>query len=120
MDITYDDYMKRRNRRCCCKMCGGLIEQRVIIYNKYGGSGLELFCPSCKKIEYGTEPEIYQMAKYFVDTFDFNHFSDVEADRAYMLSIAKVCEILMWGFKNTGLLGESGFKVNLDMQEMDD
>lgn len=101
-------------------MCGGAIEPRVIIYNKYGGSGLELFCPTCNKIEYGTEPELYMVAKKFVDTFDFNHFSDMEADRGYMHNIAKVCEILMWSFKNTGLLDESGFKVTLKMQEMDD
>lgn len=120
MEVIYADNLKSRSQRCCCKMCGGPIEQRVIIYNKYGGSNLELFCPVCGKIEYGTEPEIYKLAKQFVDKFDFNHFTDMEPNRGYMHNIAKVCEILMWSYKNSGLLDEAGFKVKLEMQEMDD
>lgn len=108
------DDMKVREKRCCCKHCGGPLEIRVIIFNKYGGAGAELFCPSCEKIEFGTEPEIYQAAKTFVDELGFNHFNDLEEnDRTYKLNIAKVCDILSWGCKNWGILGKKGMKIPL-------
>ena len=106
------DEMKEREKRCCCKHCGGHLEIRVIIFNKYGGAGAELYCPSCEKIEFGTEPEIYQAAKTFVDELGFNHFLDLEDnERTYMLNIAKVCEILSWGCKHLGILGKSGLHI---------
>ncbi len=120
------DIMKRnrveellqRSERCCCKQCGGPLEPRIIVYNKYGGSGAELYCARCQKIEYGTEPEVYQAAKAFVDQVGFNHFVDLEEnDRTYMLNIAKVCEILSWGSKYWGILGKRGFNVELQLPE---
>lgn len=105
----------KRAEHCVCKMCGSKLEVKIVIYNKYGGSGSELYCDHCKKIEYGTEPEIYQAAKYFVDTLGFNHFTELEEnERSYMLNIAKVCEILSWGSKYWGILGPSGFKIPLE------
>ena len=74
-----------RSERCCCKQCGGKLEIRIVVYNKYGGSGAELYCDHCQKIEYGTEPEIYRAAKDFVDRLGFNHFVDLEEnERTYM------------------------------------
>lgn len=105
-----------RSEHCVCKQCGNPLEIRVIVYNKYGGSGTELYCPNCRKIEYGTEPEIYRAAKTFVDNSGFNHFVDLEEnERTYMLNIAKVCEILAWGAKYWGLLGREGFNIDLEM-----
>lgn len=106
--------MKEREKRCCCKQCGGALEIRVIIFNKYGGAGAELYCPACEKIEFGTEPEIYRAAKTFVDEFGFNHFLDLEEnERTYMLNIAKVCDILGWGCKEWGILDKKGLKIPL-------
>jgi len=103
------DEMKQREKRCCCKHCGGSLEIKVIIFNKYGGSGAELYCSKCEKIEFGTEPEIYQAAKTFVDELGFNYFMDLEDnERTYKLNIAKVCEILSWGYQHWGLLDENG------------
>lgn len=107
-----------RSERCCCKQCGGKLEIRIVVYNKYGGSGAELYCDHCQKIEYGTEPEIYRAAKDFVDRLGFNHFVDLEEnERTYMLNIAKVCEILSWGTKYWGLLGKDGFTISLELPD---
>ncbi|MGM9524665.1 MAG: hypothetical protein ACI3U1_00190 [Peptococcaceae bacterium] len=111
----------RRSERCCCKQCGGPLEIRIIVYNKYGGSGAELYCPHCQKIEYGTEPEIYRAAKDFVDRVGFNHFVDLEEnERTYLLNIAKVCEILSWGTKYWGLTDKNGFKIPLNLPDEED
>lgn len=105
------DRMQIREKRCCCKYCGGSLEIRMVIFNKYGGAGAELYCPNCEKIEFGTEPEIYEAAKIFVDEIGFNHFLDLEEnDRTYKLNIAKVCDILSWGCNHWGILDESGLK----------
>ena len=110
-----------RSERCCCKQCGGKLEVRIVVYNKYGGSGAELYCDHCQKIEYGTEQEIYRAAKNFVDRLGFNHFVDLEEnERTYMLNIAKVCEILSWGGKYWGLLGKDGFNIDLELPEDED
>ena len=110
-----------RSERCCCKQCGGKLEVRIVVYNKYGGSGAELYCDHCQKIEHGTEPEIYRAAKNFVDRLGFNHFVDLEEnERTYMLNIAKVCEILSWGGKYWGLLGKDGFNIDLELPEDED
>ena len=110
-----------RSERCCCKQCGGKLEVRIVVYNKYGGSGAELYCDHCQKIEYGTEPEIYRAAKNFVDRLGFNHFVDLEEnERTYMLNIAKVCEILSWGGKYWGLLEKDGFNIALKLPEDED
>ena len=110
-----------RSERCCCKQCGGKLEVRIVVYNKYGGSGAELYCDHCQKIEYGTEPEIYRAAKNFVDRLGFNHFVDLEEnERTYMLNIAKVCEILSWGGKYWGLLEKDGFNIALNLPDDED
>ena len=36
------EYLTERAGRCVCKLCGGKLEKKVVVYNKYGGSGLEL------------------------------------------------------------------------------
>lgn len=110
--------MIARSERCVCKQCGGPLELRIVVYNKYGGSGTELFCPNCAKIEYGTEPEIFRAAKDFVERAEFNHYVDLEeTERTRMLNISKVCEILSWGSKYWGILEKSGFNVELNLPE---
>lgn len=85
------------------------MEEKIIIYNKYGGSGLELYCPSCKKIEYGTEPEIYHLAKSFAYDMEFDYYTEMEPNNeSFQLNVAKVCEILSWQFRKLGLLDSKG------------
>lgn len=103
------EYLTERAGRCVCKLCGGNLEKKVVVYNKYGGSGLELYCPNCQKIEYGTEPEIYNLASEFVETVEFDYFPDMDdEDRHQKLNVAKVCDILGWIYRRTGVLDKTG------------
>ena len=114
--------IKERAQRCVCKSCGGRLEPKIIIYNKYGGSGLELYCPTCKKIEYGTEPEIYKLAKAFVYDVEFEYYMEMEpSEETLQLNIAKVCEMLSWQFRKMGLLDSKGLhKERLCNFDIDD
>ena len=104
--------LKARAKRCVCKYCGGKLELRRIAFSDYGEARSELYCPVCQRIEFGTEPEIYQSAVYFVDNFEFNHYPGLDAnEKTRRMNIAKVCEIMAWGDKNIGLLTENGFTV---------
>ena len=103
--------MYKRVERCCCKMCGSPIKPQVIVYDRYGGHGIELYCEKCQRIEYGTEPAIYALARDFIDTFEFNYFPDMEENlRTEQLNVAKMCEIFAWVFEEVGMLDENGFK----------
>lgn len=94
------DILKEREKCCVCKMCGGPLELRLIIHNQYGGQGLDLYCPACDRLEYGTEPYIYDIAKKFVDRFEFNYYTDMEENtRNYQLNIGKICDIAAWILK---------------------
>lgn len=98
-----------RSERCVCKMCGGKLEPKIVIYNKYGGSGLELYCPTCGRIEYGTEPEIYRLAKEYVEQVEYDYFVEMEADERHkQLNIAKVCETLSWVLKKIDVMDSKG------------
>ena len=104
--------MRDREQRCVCKQCGHKLELRLITYNRYGGQGIELYCPQCQRIDYGIEPEIYHLAKKFLDSTQFNYFLDmVEDERSYQLNIAKIVEILAWAFRDIGLLEKNGISV---------
>ena len=41
-------------------------------------SKLEVYCSHCKRIEYGVEPEIYEVAEYFVDELSFDYYKDLD------------------------------------------
>lgn len=108
--------LKGRAKRCCCKYCGGKLEVKRIVFSDHEDARVEIFCDNCQRIEYGTEPEIYQSAKYFVDEMEFNCFPDLDDnEKTRRMNIAKVCEIMGWENKNLGFLDENGFKVPLDM-----
>ena len=103
-----------RAGRCCCKYCGGPLEVRLVVFGKFAEAGAELFCSKCQRIEYGTEPLIYQQAKYFVETFGFNGFPELEeGELTRRQSVAKVCEIMMWHDTKLGILDESGYTIAL-------
>ncbi len=105
--------LEHRSKSCCCRSCGGKLEVRMWIYNKFGGAGAELYCPVCNKIEFGTAPEIYAMAKNFVDCVDFNYYFDLEdTNETYYMNIAKLCDILTWCSKEWGILNSDGFHIN--------
>lgn len=104
--------LKKRAERCVCKYCGGRLRLRRIIFSDYEEARVEIFCDQCDRIEYGCEPEIYRQALYFVEELQFTCYPDLEAnERTRRMNVAKVCEIMMWGDKHLGFLGEEGFTV---------
>lgn len=107
--------LRGRSARCCCRFCGSRLEIRKIIFTGYD-SRIEIFCTACNRIEYGTEPEIYLSAKYFVETMGFNYYDDLDDnEQTKKMNIAKVCDIMAWENKHLGFLKEEGFSVPLEL-----
>ena len=114
---TYGSYdheeLIKRAKHCVCKRCGGPLTNSLIIYDIYGGVGEELYCPHCQKQEFGVEKEIYDMAEYYVENFQFNYFYDMEEnDVNFELNVAKVADMMSWILKNLNLLDDNGLKDN--------
>lgn len=104
--------LKMRAKRCVCKYCGGNLELRRIAFSDYGEARSELYCSTCQRIEFGTEKEIYQSARYFVEQFQFNHYPGLDDnEKTRRMNIAKVCEIMAWENKNLGFIDDNGFIV---------
>lgn len=108
--------LKERKKRCVCKYCGGELSIKRILFSDIEDARIELYCESCERIEYGVEPEIYQSACNFVDNLDVDFFENLDNnEKKHHMNVAKVAEIMAWGFRNTGLLDEDGFTVPLNM-----
>lgn len=108
--------LRKRVRRCRCSYCGGTLELRKLTYSSYEVSKLEVYCDHCKRIEYGVEPEIYDVAEYFVDELGFDYYKDLDNNiRKREMNIAKVSEIIDWGCKNLGILSEDGFQTAVNL-----
>lgn len=106
--------LEEREQRCVCKLCGGSLKQKMVVFDHYGGHGIELYCERCQKIEFGTEPEIYTLANRFIEQTQFNYYLDMQEDRrSEMLNISKICEIFSWLFREIGFLDENGLQINL-------
>ena len=113
MGLTVKERLMLRREKCVCKMCGSRLDIRMVIYNQYGGQGLDLYCPHCKRVEYGVEPEVYEAARAFVEKFEFNYFTDMsENERNFELNISKVCDIAAWILKYRGELDEEGLLIS--------
>ena len=110
--------LRKRTRRCRCKYCGGHLRLKQIVYNSIIEPRIELFCEKCLRIEYGIEPEIYQLAKYYVDEFGCDYFPELDdGDYKERMNTAKVCEIMFWALNGVGYLDMEGFKYPLTMSE---
>ena len=108
--------LRKRVRRCCCSYCGNSLELRKLTYSSYEVSKLEVYCDHCKRIEYGVEPEIYNVSEYFVDELGFDYYKDLDNNiRKREMNVAKVSEIIEWGCRNLGILTEDGFSVPVDI-----
>ena len=103
--------MVERTERCVCRFCGGKLEPAIIVYNRYGGNGLELYCPHCRKSENGVEKEIYSWARKFVAASGFDYFTEIhnEAEKVEK-NIAKVCEVISWHLRYEQLLTDTGLE----------
>ena len=92
--------LRERSARCCCRFCGSKLEIRKIIFTGYD-ERIEIFCPECNRMEYGTEPEIYLSAKYFVEAMQFNYYPDLDDNgQTKNMNIAKVFDIMAWENKH--------------------
>lgn len=110
--------LKVRTKNCCCRYCGGALKLRRILYGNIEKGRIEIFCHDCDRIEYGVNREIYLIAKYFVDEFDFNHFPENDDSlKTYQMNVAKVCDIMAWGCKNLAILDATGFKVPINITD---
>ena len=109
--------LKKRTKNCCCRYCGGRLSLRRILYGVADNGRVEIFCDECDRIEYGVQVEIYQLAKYFVEEFAFNHYPDNDDSlKTEQMNVAKVCDILAWGCQNLDLLADDGFKVPVNLR----
>lgn len=108
--------LRERTTHCVCRFCGEPLSLCKITYAAYDEVKIELYCEQCGKIEYGTEKEIYAVAEYFVDELGYDHYPNIDPSvHKKRMNVASICDIISWGFKNTGLLDDKGFKVDLDI-----
>lgn len=110
--------LKKRTQRCVCTYCGGQLGLRKITYSAYDEAKIEIYCNTCDRIEYGTEPLIYKLAEYYTEVFRFDYYPELDdsANKTRM-NIAAINQIMGWAFKNAGLLDEDGFTVPLAADE---
>ena len=107
-------FLEERAKRCVCKSCGGELKPSLVIYDIFGGAGVELVCPKCDKKEFGIEPEIYKYAEYYVQNFQFNYFYDMEENELNeQMNISKVADMMAWLLKKLGLLDNNGLKQEI-------
>ena len=112
------DMLKRRTKRCVCKYCGGRLKLKRIIFSEHEESRIEIFCKDCDRIEFGTEPEIYSSAKFFVENSKFNCYPNLDDnENTKQMTIAKVCEIMNWVNQNLGFINTNGFTVPVNINE---
>ncbi len=110
--------LRDRAARCRCRYCGHPLTLRKITYAAYDEAKIELYCEQCNRIESGAEPEIYKIAEYYVDAMKYDHFPNLDNSfRKRRMNISIICDILTWGFKNSGLLDKDGFHVDLHLDE---
>ncbi len=110
--------LRQRAARCQCRYCGNPLTLRKITYAAYDEAKIELFCEQCNRIEIGVEPEIYKLAKYYIDEMKYDHYPNLDNSvRKRRMNTALICDILNWGFKNGGMLGKEGFCVPVRLDE---
>ena len=117
-DLTRLEDLKWRVKNCRCRYCWAPLRLRRILYGNNPQGRVEIFCTECDRIEYGVEPEIYAVSKYFVEEFNFNIFPNNDnSETTTQMNIAKICDIIAWGCKNMGILSARGFDVPLDIKK---
>lgn len=110
------DALKARAERCVCKYCGTSLKVERIMYHNCEAARSELFCPKCKRIEFGVERAVYSAAKNYVETFAFNLYPGLEDnEQRRRMNIAKVAEIMEWQNNKLGISDDGGFRVALDV-----
>lgn len=110
--------LRTRTKRCRCKYCGGRLRLKQIVYNDTIEPRIEIFCDDCQRIEYGVEPEIYALAKYYVERMNCDFFPELDdSDSKDRMNVGKVCEIIFWAMNNLSLVDMEGFKYPVEMDK---
>jgi len=110
--------LRTRTKRCVCKYCGGKLRLKQIVYNQTIEPRIEIFCEDCQRIEYGVEPEIFQLAKYYVDSYGCDYYPELdESISKSRMNVGKVCEIIFWALNGLNLVDMEGFKVPYEMDK---
>lgn len=113
--------LKKRAEHCCCRYCGGELHVRQIIFHTQAEARIELYCDQCAKIEYGVEKAIFEGAKAFVNSTEFNYFPSLDdSEQRLQMNIAKVCSLTNWQLRFLGLVDDEGFKVPIEKNLFDD
>ena len=114
------ELLKRRKKRCVCHYCGGPLSIKRILFSDVADARIELYCERCERIEFGIEPEVYLSASNFVDNLDVDFYENMDDnDLKHQMNVAKVGEIMAWGFRNVGMLDDDGFTMPLQMKDED-
>lgn len=110
------EVLRKRKKRCCCKFCGGELSLKRIVFSNFEDAKVELYCGHCDRVEFGIEPEIYRSAESFVDQLQYNCYPDMDDNAVRrQMNVAKVCEIMAWGYKHLGIIDQHGFTIPLDL-----
>ncbi len=110
--------LRKRTKRCKCKYCGGKLRLKQIVYNTTIEPRIEIFCEECQRIEYGVEPEIYFLAKYYVDAYGCDYYPELDASAVKdRMNVGKVCEIIFWALNGLQLVNMEGFQVPYEMDK---
>jgi len=110
--------LRKRTKRCKCKYCGGKLRLKQIVYNSTVEPRIEIFCEECQRIEYGVEPEIYHLAKYYVDAYGCDYYPELDASAVKdRMNVGKVCEIIFWALNGLKLVDMEGFRVPVEMDK---
>ena len=71
------------------------------------------------KIEFGVEHQIFAVAEYFVEETGFRCITDIDNPvLEKQMNIAKVAEIISWGFVHLGYTDENGFCYPVNAPDM--
>lgn len=112
MDSTQNriELLRQRKTHCVCKYCGSELNIERLVFSSDDNARVELVCSNCQRIDYGVEKEIYQCAKYYFDEIGFNYFHSFNSSpNTAELNIAKIAELIAWGFNHLGYLTNNGF-----------
>lgn len=113
------EQLKRRSERCCCRYCGGTLEIKSILFSDFIEARVELYCPNCDRIEFGTEPEIYASAQYFAEVMNYNCYPELDNnENTKRMTVARLCDIMAWQDKHLGIIDDDGFKIDVNKPDL--
>lgn len=110
--------LKKRAKRCVCKYCGKPLTLRKVTYAAYDEAKIDIHCQNCDRIEYGVEPEVYLLSKYFVEQMRYDHYPYLdETPQKRQMNISVINDIVSWAFQHADLINEEGLTIPLQIDD---